>query len=130
MVRTWGETAIVRVADEVDVTLARLRAGGLTAWSSGLIDGVQWGTGRLLYRSPVTQVPCEQEPPAAERIEAEIEAVDAIARGEATSHRLTAWVLAVGAALEWLTGRRSELPLEQPADLLVGPGQSSQPPEG
>lgn len=103
-----------RSAAELDAADARLRElarrDGMSAWYAGLIDGMAWTRPGRRLRSPMRQEPTEGAAPGEAAMLEEIAACDEALAATATPNRPRAWIAGVRAALEWVLGRRADLP--------------------
>lgn len=105
-----------RPAAELDAADARLRElasrEGMSAWCAGLIDGMAWTRPGRRQRSPVRLEPTEGAAPDAAAMLAEIAACDEALASATSPNRPRAWVAGVRTSLQWVLGRRTELPAE------------------
>lgn len=114
----------VRSAAELDEADARVRElarrDGMSPWYAGLLDGMGWTRPGGRLRAPVRHEPMDGEPPDGNAIAAEIAACDEALTGGVRPNEPLEWVGGVRAALLWVRGDRTELPLgpEQPGGPL------------
>ena len=105
----------VRTAQECDAADARVRdlarRDGMSAWYAGLIDGIGWTRPGGRTRSPVRHDPTDGEAPDAAAIAAEIAACADVLAGGVRPNEPLDWIGGVRAALLWVRGDRTDLPV-------------------